>query len=273
MLRGFVTRFGRLGRLAPLGVLALLVVAPLFAQQHPAAGSGFNGARWDTNGRGLDLQLGDELSGDWDNYLRGASKQWSKSKVVDTKVANSAGGCQMTRGRVEVCNGRYPRENWLGLAIADLDGNRTIFQATVIMNDFYFDQPNFDRADAKRHTMCHEVGHSLGLDHRTNKGCMNDREVFGRAYDSPSKADYERLEDLYGRRGRSAATSNTDADRAATADTATPPIAITTDLIDAAVAKVKARGGTDDTVVEDLGGGKTRIIHVTFPDDAPTPSQ
>lgn len=252
-------RTGIFARLGLPGLLALLVVGPLVAGV--GASSSFNGARWDTNGRGLSLQLGDEVDNGWDSYLKRAAGEWSKSKQVNLKVGRSGGNCTMERGRVEVCNGDWSRENWLGLTIADIDGERHIYRALVLMNDHYFDQPPYDRTDAKRHTMCQEVGHSLGLDHRYSKTCMNDREIFGRAYDSPSKTDYRELEQLYGRRTRSAATP--DAARGVPADVAPEPVDAA--LIEAAVAEVEARGKDATTAVEDLGGGRKRIIHITRP--------
>lgn len=250
-------------RLGLLGVLTLLVAAPLAAQN--AAGSGFNGAHWAKTGKVLALDLGNELSNGWDGYLKRASGQWSKARFVNTKVVVSPGGCRLERGRVEVCNGRYSRENWLGLTIADIDGNRHIYRAVVTMNDYYFDQARFDRADVKRHTMCHEIGHALGLDHRSGKSCLNQNQVFGNAYDAPDRSDYRNLTRLYKHRDREATTRAAGVEATA----AEAPETVDADLIESAVAKVKARGGADNTVVEDLGGGRTRVIHVTFPEDVP----
>lgn len=253
-------RTGFFARRGLPGLLALLVAGPLVAGA--GASSQFNGARWETNGRGLSLELGSELDNGWDSYLNRSANEWSQSRDVNLRVAGSGGNtCQMERGRVEVCNGTYRNDRWLGLTIADIDGNRNIYRALVLMNDYYFDQNSYDRSDAKRHTMCQEVGHAMGLDHRYSKTCMNDREIFGRAYDSPSNADYDRLADLYDGRNRSAST----ADAARTAPAADTPEPVDPAFVEDVVAEVEARGEDATTAVEDLGGGRKRIIHITRP--------
>jgi len=250
-----------LGKLAMVAGLALLTIGPVLAQGD--ARDSFNGAHWARTTSTLNLDLGSELSNGWDRYLKRADNEWSESDAVNLRVVGSAGGCGMTRGRVEVCNGQYRNDNWLGLTIADIDGNRHIYRALVLMNDYYFDQPRYDRTDAKRHTMCQEVGHSLGLDHRYSKTCMNDREIFGAAYDSPSSADYKELADLYRHRDRDSTVSRAGVESTARSEPAEPVDAA---LVEDAVAKAKAArdGKGEATVVEDLGGGRSRIIHVTF---------
>ncbi len=252
-------RSGLLARWGLVGVLALMIAGPLVGVA--GASGDFNGARWATDGRGLSLDVGSELGNGWGRYLRRAASEWSQSKFVKLDVGGSGGGCQIERGRVEVCNGTYRNDKWLGLTIADIDSNRRIYRAVVLMNDHYFDQRYYDRSDAKRHTMCQELGHAMGLDHRYRKTCMNDREIFGRAYDSPSKADYRRLADLYGGGPRAASLTVDDpaAGGAAAVETVDPA------LVKAAVAEVDARGEEATTAVEDLGGGRKRVIHVTRP--------
>jgi hypothetical protein len=258
-------RSHRFGKLALVAVLAVLAVGPVVTQT--LASGEFNGAHWARTTNILKLDLGNELSGDWNKYLKRAANEWSESKVVDLDIVGSPGGCEMERGRVEVCNGSYRNENWLGLTIADIR-DRHIYRAAVLMNDYYFDQSRYDRTDAKRHTMCQEVGHSMGLDHRYSKTCMNDREIFGRAYDSPSNADYRELEQLYDHQDRDSTVDSAGA--ASTSAAAEPAEPVDAALVEDAVRKAKAArdGKGEATVVEDLGGGRSRLIHVTFVDDA-----
>ena len=64
------------------------------------------------------LQLGDNVSSTWDNYLTTASNDWSISDILDTQVVAGKGGknCKTTLGRAEICNAKYGRNGWLGIA-------------------------------------------------------------------------------------------------------------------------------------------------------------
>jgi len=108
--------------------------------------------------------------------------------------------CHPTTGRVQVCNWRYgTQEGWLGLTRLYFDDSgEHIEAATVQMNDSYFDTGSQYNDDAARlHTMCHEMGHTPGLDHIDTSSCMNDSQyaVFHQLV--PIKKDFAELERIY----------------------------------------------------------------------------
>jgi hypothetical protein len=72
----------------------------------------------------------------------------------------------------------------------------------VVVNEHYLDYPDPDYAfnlrdePIRNWLMCHELGHTIGLDHRSEgDGCL----YTGWPYQSPDAHDYEMLMELYGR--------------------------------------------------------------------------
>ena len=70
--------------------------------------------------------------------------------------------------------------------------------ATVQMNDSFFDTASqYNNDAARRHTMCHELGHTPGLDHVSTSSCMNDSQsaVFNNLH--PINKDFNQLARIY----------------------------------------------------------------------------
>src|SRR5206468_2032314 len=120
-----------------VAAVALLALAMLPSSAD--ANHSWNGYHWARTSNPFTIKLGDNVSGQWDNMLRTASNDWSKSTVLDTTVV--AGGarpknCRPTTGRVEVCNASYGNTGWLGVAQIWLTGGSHIVQGTVKNNDY-----------------------------------------------------------------------------------------------------------------------------------------
>jgi hypothetical protein len=109
-----------------------------------------------------------------------------------------------TSGRVEVCNGNYGNNGWLGLAQIWLSGGH-IVQGATKMNDTYFTTPTYNISTEKLHVVCQEVGHTFGLDHQDESGaslntCM---DYYHNTSDTDTKSthpnnhDYEQLASIY----------------------------------------------------------------------------
>ena len=124
--------------------------------------------------------MGDNVDGEWDALLRGAISEWSDSGTVALKEVNGSTNpqkCSPTTGMVEVCNWNYgTQEGWLGLTRLYFDdAGDHIESVTVQWNDSFFDQNGgqYNNDAAREHTACHEMGHSMGLDHVDTNSCMN----------------------------------------------------------------------------------------------------
>jgi hypothetical protein len=100
---------------------------------------------------------------------------------------------------VQVCNADYSKSGgWLGLTQLHFkDGH--INEATLQLNDAYFDEKGgvYNSDAARQHTICHELGHTMGLDHVDTDSCMNDSQnaVFHNL--DPIKKDFRQLKHIY----------------------------------------------------------------------------
>lgn len=199
----------------PIVLIALAVVAlalPLVVSANHSWGK----YHWNisTEQSTLDsLDLGDNLTtAEWDSSLGGASQDWNASVLKNEIVTGSGAACDPVLGGVEVCNGAYGNNGWLGIAqiwvYRGKDGH--IAQGLVKMNDTYFDTPPYDTPAWRDYVVCQEVGHTFGLGHQdeffdnANLGsCMdytNDPGgVVGPQADNtqPNQHDYDVLAEKY----------------------------------------------------------------------------
>ena len=183
-------------------LFVLLVAVALVVPTSAFANHSWGNYHWNKTGSTVNLTLGDNVSGTWDNHLRTAEADWDQSTVLSLTVG--AGGtrarqCKPTAGRVEVCNAAYGANGWLGLAQIWLSGGH-ISQGVSKMNDTYFMYES-----EKLHVMCQEVGHTFGLGHTSEDGssqntCM---DYYQNKSDSdmtstrPNAHDYALLESIY----------------------------------------------------------------------------
>jgi hypothetical protein len=150
------------------------------------------------------LRVGDNVAGDWNAYLRAALDDWNQNetvRLVEVDGATNPQSCQPVTGRVEVCDWRYGTQTgWLGLTQLYFSGDgEHIDAATVQFNDSFLYAPNspYNSDAARRHTICHELGHTMGLAHVTTASCMNNSQeaVFNNL--TPISDDFEALRQLY----------------------------------------------------------------------------
>lgn len=191
-------------------VLLLASVATPSAQAKHSWGSW----HWGRAANPASIPLLDSTSGDWKSIAVLVASDWTKSDVLDTpytaQVANDVErlACTPQERTIRVCNASNPDVTWLGLATvypSDLRFEH-IAMATAQVNDFWFmggpqdalvEEPAVG-LNARRHVLCQEVGHTLGLDHQKAPSCMDDENGLNdSAYVSPNAHDYEQLEKIY----------------------------------------------------------------------------
>lgn len=160
---------------------------------------------WGRSANPFTLNLGDNVSSNWDAYLATTSTDWSKSNVLDTLIVqgnSNPRNCRATSGRVEVCNNKYGNNGWLGLAQIWISGGH-IYQGVTKVNDTYFTTVKYNTPAWRNMVMCQKVGHTLGLDHQDeifnnpNLGTCMDYTDSPESNQHPNQHDYDQLEAIY----------------------------------------------------------------------------
>ncbi len=220
---------------------------------------------WARTASPFTLQVVDSMTADWDVYRVLVSDDWTKSSVLDLRHSEGSDlqkdrkTCKAIFGKLIACNAVYGFNGWLGVATIWVSSGH-IVQATSKVNDSYFNTLKYNDPNAKRHVLCQEVGHTLGLGHQTGVSCMDDRNgLFDSAYVSPNAHDYEQLATIYGSHPD---TSSTVAATAAAAFGRGGNDAGADDDFGPVVEKQ----GRTTIHVKDLGGGLKRITFVIWAD-------
>lgn len=201
-VRQLAAKESGVGRFAAGFALAASLLVALLATgaQQAAASHSWGSYHWGRAANPFTLKLRDHVAGGWNTRLASVSADWSGSSVLDTAIVERAETkrCRAVSGRVDVCNGRYGRTGWLGIAqVWTADGH--IGAATAKVNDTYFGMPAYDSAEARQSVLCMEVGHSLGLGHQdgSSDSCMDDSSFDWPAILRPNGHDHEQLEAIY----------------------------------------------------------------------------
>lgn len=266
----------------PLAVIAM-VLAILIGNAGPVQAShAWSTYHWATKVVPFTLQVGDNMTAaDWKSYLATASADWSsvaydgqtdqfgnvvKNPLRTTIVAGASNKrCSATSGRVEVCNGKYGQNGWLGLAQIWLSGGH-IVQGTAKMNDTYFSTATYNNPNEKLHVVCQEVGHTFGLDHQSTDGtslntCMDyfsntGANATSTASTHPNLHDYGQLTAIYNHldatNSYTSAAAATGFGGAAGADGHGTPAGAS-----------KAKGSW---YIQDLGNGRALVTHIYWAD-------
>lgn len=172
--------------------------------------SSWNGFRWARTGT-LAIKTVDRTSSAWTGYFTKALTGWSAASQID--LIGHRGtydpGCRAAWATIQICNGNYGANGWLGYANVWTSGGR-IVQATVKLNDTYFTQSRYNTPAWRASTICQELGHTLGLAHNNmNRGdsntgsCMdytNDPDgggIYGASNLTPGSMDFVGLDIIY----------------------------------------------------------------------------
>ena len=247
-------------RLLILPLLAVLV----FAAGTPAeATHSWGNYHWARTSNPFTLRLADNVTSAWDSALAGASADWTASSVLDTLVVpgvNNPKTCKPTSGRVEVCNAKYGRNGWLGIAQIWASGSH-ITQGVVKLNDTYF-TGSYNTSAWRNFVMCQEVGHTFGLGHQDENfnnanldSCM-DYTSNPASNQHPNDHDYSLLEQIY---------SHTDSTTTVKATEPSPGRGKAKNDFGRAISGGHSTADGhhhDDVFVKDLGNGEVVLTHV-----------
>ena len=150
------------------------------------------------------LRVGNNVEGDWNRYLRGALDEWNQNETVtliEVEGATDPQSCDPVEGTVQVCDWWYGTQTgWLGLTRIYFNNRGDhIDAATVQLNNSYMYAPRspYNSDEARRHTLCHELGHTIGLDHPQTTSCMNDSQHAVFNYVTPINDDFRQLRRIY----------------------------------------------------------------------------
>lgn len=202
------TVFTRRG--VPLALVFAMAFTAFAAPAVAVTTSSWNGYRWARTGV-LGIKTVNRTSSAWTSYFQPALSGWSAASQID--LIGSTGthnpSCGAVFSTIQVCNGSYGTNGWLGYANVWLSGGR-IVQATVKLNDTYFQQSAYDSFAWRASTICQELGHAIGLAHNntnrtdTNTGsCMdysNDPDgggAYGPSNVKPGSMDFAGLNIIY----------------------------------------------------------------------------
>ena len=188
-------------KLLPAGLALALMM--LFVGTAAATHSWGN-YHWARSVNPLQLDIGSNVSSDYAGNLSTAVSDWNISTVLDLTTAPGAGlrKCGAMAGRVEVCNDRYGKRGWLGVAQIWASGDH-ITQATVKLNDTYLLSGSYDSPAWRQLVMCQEIGHTFGLDHQDenftnpNLGTCMDYTNSPESNQQPNGHDYDQLGLIY----------------------------------------------------------------------------
>ncbi len=204
----YVAVFGKLvsDRLDPATWL------PGYPESDPSMGSVGKNSRWiplngEAEGNGLSLTvLNNLVSGsNWDEYLQTAIADWNNGTpdAVTLQMRSMSTydpDCQAVRRAMKVCNGNYGPTDWRGVNQILLQDNY-IVTSLAKMNDYYLEGTDVAQ---KQYTMCHELGHGLGLGHvdenfyNADLGNCMDYTEHPENNMHPDDSNYEALAELYG---------------------------------------------------------------------------
>lgn len=155
------------------------------------------------------VAIGNSMTEEWQSILNASAADWNVSNVLDITMihpgsnpAGNASVCSPYDNMIEICNGNYSDNGWMGRAQSWVNYEGHIHATVVQLNDYYFQSKNYN-TNWKSYVLCHEIGHALGLAHAdesfTNEplGSCMDYSMIPNGNEKPNEHDYEQLSHIY----------------------------------------------------------------------------
>lgn len=139
----------------------------------------------------------------WSGYVETAVADWNASPAIEAPLEyGNNSSCSFVTGTIQVCNGNYGSNGWLGLASIAISGGK-IVAGTAKLNDYYFDQDRYNTYSWRQLVTCQEIGHDYGLGHQNEdfntdatKSCMEYTRL-PEGNEHPDTHDYDQLATIY----------------------------------------------------------------------------
>ncbi len=263
----------KLPRRRTLVVILALTVFAAFAVIASADHS-WNNYHWARTANPFTLKVGNNVTDKWTSQFNTAISDWNQSQVLGlAPVAGTSNKrCAMVAGTVQVCNGTYGQNGWLGLASINITGGEHITQGSAKMNDTYFNMAYYNNPNEKLHVMCQEVGHTFGLGHTSEDGSSQDTcmDYFsntgvnaGSAQSTrPNQHDYDMLSIIY------AHLDSFNSASASSAASAADAAEVTNDPSSWGQLVSQSANGRSSTYEREHGNGSKTITHVFWTEEA-----
>ena len=203
-------------------------LASAFAAAAQLPSQSWNGFRWAGSGA-IEIGIANNAGPGWQPHLAAAAAAWSAAPSLGFRLeaaAGDPGACAPVHGKAVVCSGDFGANGWLGFTNVWTAGGFVIGSVTRL-NDYYFKRANYDTPAWRQATVCHELGHALGLAHsdviRTNANigsCLDFTDDpsgrLGRngplADTAPGASDFAALAAIYARPGAARTATARQAD-------------------------------------------------------------
>ncbi len=173
--------------------LALLFSVVVLLGVTPNASATYIGVHWRRTVNPATVTVVTSLQSRFLDPTTRAAGLWSVSDVIDMVLEPGGTGrrsrqnCAYIRGKVHICSGSYGNTGWVGLTQFKAQGHHII--AVRVRLNTHLIPRNFDTT-----VTCHELGHSIGLGHRSQStSCMKQ----GRTSSRPDSNDYSSLDKIY----------------------------------------------------------------------------